>query len=148
MPANERQRVAAARVGEGDAGVARRREPGRHAGHDLERDALLVEEQRLGAAAVEDERVAPFEPGDRLALARFFREQIADRLLLERLRRGHAHVDFFGISPRVPEQTRMHEPVVQHHVGGRETLQAADGDEARIARPRADQINHARHRSR
>ena len=97
VPAHERQRVAAARIGERNAGVARRADAGGNARHDLEAHALLVQEQRLGAAAVEDERIAPLQPRDDLALARLFGQQIADGFLLERLRRGDADVDRLGV---------------------------------------------------
>ena len=42
----------------------------------------------------------------------------------------------------------MHEVVVEHDVGRREALQAAHGDEARIAGAGADQIDDASHRGR
>ena len=138
MPANERQRVAAARVGEGDAGVARRRQPGRHAGHDLERDTLLVEEQRLGAAAVEQERIAPLQARHDLALARLLGEQVADRFLRDRLRRRDAEVDFLGVGARVAQHSRRDEMVVQHHVRRFEALQPANGDEPGITGTRAN----------
>ena len=102
-----------------------------------------MEEQRFGAAAVEDERIAPLQPRDDLSFARLLGEQIADRFLLERLRRGDADVDLFGVRPRVREQPRVHEMVVQHHVGRGEALQPAHGDEPGIARPRADQVDDA-----
>ena len=56
-------------------GEGRRGEQRRHAGDDLEGHALLVQEQRFGAAAIEHERVAPLEPRDHLALARLFGER-------------------------------------------------------------------------
>ena len=58
-----------------------------------------MKEQRFGAAAVEHERVAPFQARHDLALACLLHEQIANRFLLERFGRGHAHVDGFGIRP-------------------------------------------------
>ena len=112
-------------------------------GTTSKRHALLVQEQRFGAAAVEDERVAPLQPRDGLALARLLRQQVADRFLLERLRRGGADVDLLRVRPRRAQQPRRHEMVVQHDVGRRETLQAADGDEAGIARTGADEVDDA-----
>ena len=97
VAADERQRVSAAGIGDRNPGVARDRDAGGNAGNDLEPHPLLVQEQRFGAAAVEDERIAPFQARDRLPLARLFREQIADRFLLERLRRGDADVDFLRV---------------------------------------------------
>ena len=98
VPAHERHAVAAAWIGQRHAGIARRADRGRNAGHDLERDAVLVQEQRFLAAAIEQERIAPLEPRDDLSLARFFHEQVVDRFLVERLRRRRAR----GRSSRRP----------------------------------------------
>ena len=57
---------------------------------------MLVQEQRLFAAAIEDERVAPLQPRNELAFARLLDEQIADRFLRHRLRRRGADVDQLG----------------------------------------------------
>ena len=122
VAADERQRVAAAGIGQRDAGVARGADAGRNAGHHLEPHALLVQEERFGAAVIEDERIAPLQARHDLSLARLFREQIADGFLLERLRRGDADVDLLGVGPGVAQQARVHEMVVQHDVGRREAL--------------------------
>ena len=74
VAADEGERVAAAGIGSGDARITRDGNPGRDARHHLEADALFVEEQRFGAAAIEDERIAPFQPRNRLALARLLRK--------------------------------------------------------------------------
>ena len=75
-----------------------------HARDDLERNALLVQEQRFDSALVEHERVAPLEPGDQLALARLLGDQIADGFLIETLRRRAADVDPLGVRRRLVEQ--------------------------------------------
>ena len=113
VAANEREGVAAAGVGERDAGVARRADAGRNTRHHLEPHALLVQEQRLGAAVIEDKRIAPLQARDNFSLAGFFREQVANRFLLERLRRGHPDIDAFGLRARRSQQPRMHQVVVQ-----------------------------------
>ena len=46
-----------------------------------------MQEQRFLAAAIEHERVAPLEPRHHLSFARLLGEQVADRLLLQRLGR-------------------------------------------------------------
>ena len=145
VSADERDRVAAAGVRDGNARVAGDADERRHARDDLETDALFVQEQRLGAAAVEQERVAPLEAGDDLAFARLFGEQVADRFLFERLLGRHADVDALGVGPRMPEQPRVDEMVVEHDVGRREALLAAHRDEARVARAGADQVDDATH---
>jgi hypothetical protein len=96
---------------------------------------------------VEHERVAPFEPRDDLVLARLFGEQVADRLLFERLRRGDAHVDRLRVGPGVAEQSRVDQVVVQNDVGHRQALHAAHGDEAGVPRAGADEIHNATHAS-
>ena len=113
----------------GKTGVAWNRDASRHAGDDFEMDALLVEKQRFGSAAVEDERIAPLQTRDRLAFARLLREQITDRFLIERLRRRHAHVDLLGVGARVAQHSRVHEVVVQHHIRRCQALLPAQGDD-------------------
>ena len=136
VPAHERHAVAAARIGERDAGIARRADRGRDARHDLERDAVLVQEQRFLTAAIEQERIAPLQPRDDLAFARFFHEQVVDGFLVERLRRAEPDVDLLGFLPRIAEQSRVHEMVVEHDVGGGEVARAACADETRDRRGR------------
>ena len=143
VPAHERERVAAAGVRDRDARVARHADPGRDAGDHLEPHALLVQEQRFRSAAVEYKRIAPLQARDRLAFARFFGEQVTDRFLLERLRRGDPDVDLLRVRPRVAQQSRMHQMVVQHDICLREALHPSGGDEARIARARANQVHDA-----
>ena len=99
-----------------------------------------MEEQRFLAAAVEHERVAPLQPDDDLAFARFLGEQKADRVLLERLRRRRTDVDALGVGPRAAQQPRMDAMVVDDHVGGLEVALAADADERRIPGSGADDV--------
>ena len=141
VPADEGERVAAARIGERDAGVGRDRDRRRHAGHDLERDALLVQEQRLLAAAVEDERIAPLQAGDDLALARLLGEQVADRVLVDRLRRGGADVDALGIGACLAQQPRVHEVVVDDDIRGLQASEPARGDQVRCTGPGANEVD-------
>ena len=108
VAAHERHRVAAAGIGERHAGITRRADRGRNAGHDLERHAVLVQEQRFLAAAIEDERIAPLEARDDLSFARFLDEQVVDGFLIERLRRRACPTSIFSASCRgVAEQPRM-----------------------------------------
>ncbi len=145
VAADERQRVAAARVGERDAGVGRGRQADRHAGHDLEGDALLVQEQRFFAAAVEEERIALLQPGHDLALAGLLGEQEADGVLVGVLTGRAADVDPLGVARRQVEHARMHRAVVDHHVGRFEAPLSAHGHEPRPAGPGADQIHQRFH---
>jgi hypothetical protein len=138
VAAHEGERVAAAGIGDRDAGITRDGDSRRNPRHDLELHALLVEKQRLGAAAIEDERIAPLEPRHRFALARFFREQVTDGFLLERLRRGDADVDLLGVGARVAQQARGNDVIVQDDIRSLEILQAAYGNQSRIAWASAD----------
>src|SRR5205814_7829677 len=101
VTAHEHERVAAARICDGDAGIPRRAETGRNTGYDLEAHPLFVEKQRFGAASIEDEGVAPFQPRDGLALAGLLGEQVADRFLFQRLRGRSADVDPFRVRSRM-----------------------------------------------
>jgi hypothetical protein len=141
VPADQRQRVASARVGDRHAGVAGHADGRGNARDDFEGHSLFVQEEGLFATAVEHERVAPLQPRDDAALARLLGEEVADGFLCERLGRGGAHVDPLGMSRRVTEQAGMHEVVVQHHVGSRETLQPARGDETGVARSGANDVD-------
>src|SRR5215467_9436994 len=143
VPADQRDRVAAAGIRRRHAGVRWRGDADRDSGHDLEAQTLLVKEEALGAAGIENKRVAPLQPRDRFAFARLLCEQIADRFLFIGLRRGDADVDFLRVGPRVPEQAWVDEVVVQHDVGRHQALQTADGDQSGITRAGPDQIHDA-----
>ena len=54
---------------------------------------MFVKEQRFLAAAVEDERIAPLQADDGLAIPGLLREEKTDRVLLEWLGRGRADID-------------------------------------------------------
>ena len=101
VAAHERQRVAAAGIGR--SGCRRSWAPRcRPECRAPPRTARPVREgTALRPAAIEHERIAPLQPRHRLALARLLREQVADRFLFERLRRGEADVDLFGVRARV-----------------------------------------------
>jgi len=74
VAAYEHQHVARAGIRDRHAGVGQAADRRRDSRHDLERDALLVQEQRFLSAAVEDERVAPLQARDGLAFARLLGE--------------------------------------------------------------------------
>ena len=141
VPAHERQRVAGAGIRDGHPGVAGRRDGGGDTRHDLEADALFVEEQGLLAAAVEHVGVAPFQTHDRLALARLLGEQQADRILLQRLRGRGADVDALGIGTGAAKQPRVHEVIVHHHVGRGEVPQPAHRDQRGVAGSSANDVD-------
>ncbi len=97
-----------------------------------------MQEERFGPAAIEHERIAPFQTRNRLALAGLFRQQVADRFLFERLRRGEADVDLFGVRTRVTQQTRRHDVIVEDDIRRREVLQSPHGHQSGIPGAGAD----------
>ena len=145
VPAHERHAVASTRIGERNAGVARGADGGRNTRDDLEWHAVLVKEQGFLPAAIEQERVSPLQPRDDLSFPRFLDEQVVDGFLIERLRRGQANVDLLSFMTRIAEQPRVHEVVVQHHIGGGEVARAACADETRVSGPGADEVDDGSH---
>ena len=113
-------------------------------GHDLERDAGGGERLGLLAAPPEHERVAALQPHDRAAAGAPCSTRsalISSWVDLDRARRL-AHVDQLGARPaRGRAATGRREPVVDDDVGLREQLGAADGEQPRVARPGADQVD-------
>ena len=103
VAADDRERVAAAGVGERDPRIGGHRQRHRHAGHDLERDALRVQEQRFFAAAIEEERIAELQARHHLAFAGLLREQVADGVLVGGLTGRPADVDALG-APAAPDR--------------------------------------------
>ena len=101
-----------------------------------------MQEQRFFAAAVEHERIAPFQPHDRLAFTRFLGQQEADRILVERLRRRRADVDLLRARPRRAAAAARAPMVVDDDVRCLETALAAHADERRIARDRRRRYRH------
>ena len=145
MPANERDRVAAAGIGDRHAGVGAGADRVGHARHHFVLHALFVQEQRFLAALVEQERIAPLQPRDGLALARLLGEQEADRILIARLRRGAANVDALGMLGRDCEQVGMHEVIEDHHVGFLQAAKPAQGNQVGRAGSGADHIDDRFH---
>ena len=52
--------------------------------------------------------------------------------------RFFANIDHFGILADFIEQSSIDKAIVEHNVGFAQARQAPDGDQVRIARPRAD----------
>jgi len=97
-----------------------------------------VQEERLLAAAVEDERIPDLEADHGLAFTRLFDEQQRDGLLVEGSRRGGPDVDPLGIVPRGAEQPGVDLMVVHHHIGCLELALTAHADQSGIAGAGAD----------
>jgi hypothetical protein len=148
MPRDEGDRGRDAAVCHRDAGVRRRRDPGRHAGHDLERDPCGGERLRFLAAASEHERIAPLQPHHALALATQLHEERIDRLLAGRVGAATALADLEHRHAWIHAACRTHDRRIGQRIGGddvaaRQQVATAHRDEARIARPRADEVDDA-----
>ena len=78
---------------------------------------------------------------DDLALPRLLGEQVADGLLVDRLRRGAADVDALGMARRLPQQARVHEMVVDDDVGALQAGQPARRDQVRCAGPGPNEVH-------
>jgi hypothetical protein len=104
-----------------------------------------VQEDRFLAAAVEHERIAPFQPHDNLPLACFFRHEVADGILVERLRRGRADVDALGGGSRHAQHALVDAMVVHDDISTFETLSPSYAHQCRVARPGADDVDAGRH---
>ena len=98
-------------------------------GTTSKRDALLVQEQRFLAAAVEHERVAPLQAHDRLALAGLLGHEQADRVLRRPGRGRVADVDALGIGASHPQQARIDERVVDDDVRAGQVTEPAHRDQ-------------------
>ena len=117
-----------AAMGHRNAGGAGHADGRGDARDDLEGDARLGQRQHLLAAAAEHERVAALEPHDDAAGAGMPHHQVVDALLpVVAGRAGRAAaVDALGVGGRVIEQAGMGQPVVEHHVGVPQRLDAAE----------------------
>jgi hypothetical protein len=117
----------------------------RHARHHFVAHALLVQEERLFSALIEEKRIAPLQPRHGLAFARFFGEQVTDRILVARLGRRAADVDPLGVLRRNRQQLGIHEMIEDHHVRLLQATVAAQGDEVGRAGTGANQVNRGSH---
>ena len=121
-------------VRDGDARIGGHGDGGGDARHDLERDALFLEQQALLAAAPKDEGIAALEPHDGLALLRLRREQRADVLLAHRVMGGClADVDALRIRRRPAEDALIREAVVDDDLRPLEALDALERNQSIIS---------------
>ena len=135
-------------VGERDPGVGRGAERRRDPGHHLEGDARRDEGLRLLRPAPEEEGIAALEPHHGAACAGRGDQRSLDRrlagLLGGRLAAALADAAHLGALPRPVEQGRVHQLVVEHEVRRGEELGAAHGQETRVPRSAADQVDDPR----
>ena len=112
--------------------------------HHFKRDARAGELLGFLAPAAEDVGITAFESHDAFACARPGDEQLVEFVLRNRMVLGaFAAVNDLGGLRRQAQQVRIHQRVIDHHVGAREQFGAAQREQARVARPGAHQIDHA-----
>ena len=110
--------------------------------HDLDGDVGLDQGDGLLPAPAEDVRVATLEPHDVEPFPPEPDEQLVDLGLREILPR-----DAQGVGRRLVDELRRDETVVDHRVAGPEPLQAAHGDQTRVAGACADERDRHPRRS-
>ncbi len=132
-------------VGDRDAGIAEAADAGGDARHQTEGDARIDQRQRLFAAAAEDEGVAALQAQHALAGPRQFDEARRDVALL-RARLAAALAGILKLRPRPCELQNgfVDQRVVDHDVGLLQRVERVERQQARIARPGADQPHPAR----
>ena len=141
-------------MGENDAGIAAGGQSGRDARHDFQRHSRRRQSFRFfrQSSRTRPDRLS-FEPNHRLAGASQFDQPAIDVGLRHdpiassgQLRQTAVPSEGLklGAGSGMNEDSRIDEIVVQHHVGAAEALDAPPGDQPRIARPGADEINFFR----
>ena len=131
-------------VGKRDPRIGGNGDGGRHAGNDLERDARLPEDLRLLAAAAEDEGVAALEAGHDVPPPGLLDEAPVDLLLGEGVVAPLlAGVDPTGLLSGMEKNLRADQMVVDDHIRLPDAFRPAEGDQTRIARSGADDIDFA-----
>ena len=151
MAGHEGHRRRDAAMRDRNSRVRRRRDSRRHARHDLERHAGRGQRLRLFASAPEDERIAAFQAHDALAFARRAHEQRVDRrpaaptpIAPPRLPTSCSSTGVVALLHRRQRQQRgIGQRVVDDRVAGDEQLAAAQREQPRIARSRADEVDDA-----
>src|SRR4029434_5318113 len=128
-----------------NTGVGRHGNRGANAGNDLKRDFSISQRLRLFPAATKNERIAALEthnlvtkPGvvDEYSVDFFLSDAMASSLLADKNPDGRGR--------RLFEKLKADQLIVNDHLSAVQQLQPTDRDQARISRPRSDEINFAR----
>src|SRR5216684_1288078 len=126
-------------VRERNAGPSGRRDRAGHPGHDIERNARLLERLCLLAAPPEDERIAALQPHDTPPALRRPDHDDVNVLLRERVATGTFADEESLRAPRQGDHTFVDQRVVQHEIRAPETQQCLSCEKLRIAWSSADQ---------
>ena len=131
-----------------NSGVGGRGDSSGYSGHDLERNARVIERLGFFASAAEDQRITNLETHHPLALAGEAHEQLVDLILTDRFPAATAFPDAIelgmtGLPCVGRKQLAIGERIIDDGVGAIYELPAANGDQRRIARPRPHEIYRA-----
>src|SRR5262245_38072581 len=144
MSRDYRERRCELPMGNWNTGVSRHSHCGANARDDLERDFGISQRFRLFAAATKNEWIATLEPHDLAAKPGVVNECSVDFFLSDAMAAGLlADKNPGGCRRRLLEKFNVHQLIVNDNLSAVQQLQSADGDQARIPRPRADEINFA-----
>jgi hypothetical protein len=126
-------------MGDRDSGIRAGSQCDGDSRHDFERDAIGLQPLGLFGQSSKDQRIAAFEPHDRLALGCPPDQFLVDfRLGPDPFAAVASQADQFGIVADMPENLRIGQIVVQHTIGALQALDGAQRDQARIAWSGAD----------
>lgn len=145
MTGDKGHSLRAAAMGQGRAGTGRGGQGRGDARYDMALDASLAAGRKLLAATAKQERITALQAHDGQAFQRQGDQQLIDVILRQGVARlALGHVDAAGAGRREIQDFGRDQPVMHDNVGGLQNLEGLDGQQIRIARPRAHQMHHAR----
>src|SRR5262245_55334212 len=116
----------------------------RDAGHNFKRNSGLRESTSFFASPAKNKWVAAFEPANVFAFASPFDHEPLDLVLLDAVvSRFFPNADDLGLRFGFFEQVQINQTIVEHNVGFAQACEPADGDQVRISRSRANDINRS-----
>ena len=142
LPGDERDRRSRVSVRHGNARIAGRSKCGSHARDNFEGNSVGDQAIQLLGGMGENHGVAALEANDRLALPRVLTEQAVDLgLRFDPPATVLAKRDQNCIMPAMAENRRIDQVVIRNDIGPPQQFDRAQRHQARIARPRPDQID-------
>src|SRR4029453_10894331 len=105
----------------------------------------MAQSPRLSPAATKNKRIAALEPHNLVTKPGVIDEYSVDFFLNDAMPSGLlAEKNPDGRGGRLFKKLKVHQLIVNDHLSAVQQLQPAARDQARISRPRADEINFAR----
>ena len=121
-----------------DSRVGRHADARRDSGHDLERNTVARQVFGLLGPATENQGITPLEPDDQLSGLGVLEQDCIDLILVERAMPARlAGTDSNRVVTNQVQQPGACQMIVDHHIGAAHQLCSAQGQESRIAWPRA-----------